>query len=122
MRSPLNTALVTLPESSPSPPALRVTASGRSIRDMPSPAEYAASEMSFTGRRRSPILIVPRSAPSRASSVPEIAFAWPMKSATKSVRGWVYMSKGDPICSTLPRFMTMMRSAIVSASFWSCVT
>jgi hypothetical protein len=32
------------------------------------------------------------------------------------------MSIGVPICSTRPAFMTAMRSLIVSASSWSCVT
>ena len=30
--------------------------------------------------------------------------------------------RGAPICSTRPPFMTAMRSLIVSASSWSCVT
>jgi len=46
----------------------------------------------------------------------------PMKRATKRESGRSYTSSGVPICSMRPAFMTTMRSAIVIASTWSCVT
>ena len=46
----------------------------------------------------------------------------PMKAATKVVAGLLYTSRGLPICSVLPAFMTSMRCASVIASTWSCVT
>ena len=45
-----------------------------------------------------------------------------MKPATNSVRGRSYTSSGGSSCSITPWFMTAMRSDIVSASSWSCVT
>ena len=46
----------------------------------------------------------------------------PMKPATKALRGRSYSSSGAPTCSITPSFSTTMRSAIVIASTWSCVT
>ncbi len=51
-----------------------------------------------------------------------ITFDTPTKPATNSVRGRSYTSAGDPICSIRPSLKTAMRSLIVSASSWSCVT
>ena len=49
-------------------------------------------------------------------------FMTPMKSATNAEAGRRYTSTGVPICSITPRFITTIRSAIVRASSWSCVT
>ena len=49
-------------------------------------------------------------------------FMTPMKSATNAEAGRRYTSTGVPTCSITPWFITTMRSAIVSASSWSCVT
>jgi hypothetical protein len=46
----------------------------------------------------------------------------PMNPATKRFAGWLYNRSGEPACSTLPARNTTMRSAIVIASVWSCVT
>ena len=46
----------------------------------------------------------------------------PMNPATNGVRGRSYTSAGPPICSIRPPLSTAMRSLIVSASSWSCVT
>ena len=46
----------------------------------------------------------------------------PMKSATNTEAGRSYTSCGEPSCSTTPRFMMAMVSAIAIASIWSCVT
>ncbi len=45
-----------------------------------------------------------------------------MKPATKLVVGRSYTSSGSLTCSTRPRFITAIRSLIVSASSWSWVT
>ena len=45
-----------------------------------------------------------------------------MNPATNGVRGRSYTSAGPPICSIRPPLSTAMRSLIVSASSWSCVT
>ena len=45
-----------------------------------------------------------------------------MKPATNGVLGCSYTSTGVPTCSMPPSLMTAMRSLIVSASSWSCVT
>ena len=46
----------------------------------------------------------------------------PMNPATKTFRGFVYTSSGVPTCCRTPAFMTAIRSPIVIASIWSCVT
>src|SRR6266545_4860907 len=55
-------------------------------------------------------------------TVPAIRFETPRKPATKAVAGVSYNSVGVPSCSMWPWFMTAIRSAIVIASSWSCVT
>ena len=55
-------------------------------------------------------------------AVTVIRFDTPRKSATKVVVGSSYKSCGGPTCSTRPALITAMRSLIVSASSWSCVT
>src|SRR5207249_12330605 len=44
------------------------------------------------------------------------------KPATKRLRGCSYSSRCVPICWMAPADMTTRRSAIASASSWSCVT
>ena len=46
----------------------------------------------------------------------------PMKRATNVFAGRSYSSSGVPSCCSSPLFMTAMRSPIVIASTWSCVT
>ena len=46
----------------------------------------------------------------------------PMNPATNGVAGRSYTSTGGPVCSIRPPLSTAMRSLIVSASSWSCVT
>src|SRR5579864_1139625 len=46
----------------------------------------------------------------------------PMNVATKVFAGLVYRSSGEPICCRTPLRMTAIRSPIVIASIWSCVT
>ena len=46
----------------------------------------------------------------------------PMKPATKIDAGRLYTSIGVPICSAVPAFITIRRSARVIASTWSWVT
>ncbi len=46
----------------------------------------------------------------------------PMNPATNAVAGRSYTSTGGPVCSIRPSLSTAMRSLIVSASSWSCVT
>src|SRR6218665_12250 len=46
----------------------------------------------------------------------------PMNCATNRLSGRSYRSSGVPICSTTPSCSTTMRSAMVMASIWSCVT
>jgi hypothetical protein len=45
-----------------------------------------------------------------------------MNAATNVLTGASYSCSGSPICSTMPSRMTTIRSAIVIASIWSCVT
>ena len=45
-----------------------------------------------------------------------------MNPATKALAGRWYSSFGVASCSTTPPFITAMRSLIVIASSWSCVT
>src|SRR3954447_13199387 len=70
----------------------------------------ASRRRSFSGR------IVKRR-PSRSST-----FETPTKPATNSVAGCSYTSEGVPTCSMRPWLKTAIRSLIVSASSWSCVT
>ena len=56
------------------------------------------------------------------ATVPRSRLETPRKPATKAVSGRSYSSSGAPSCSILPPFMTAIRSAIVIASSWSCVT
>jgi hypothetical protein len=53
---------------------------------------------------------------------PSNVFTLPMNSATKRVRGRSYIAPGVSICSIRPRFITTIRSDMLSASSWSCVT
>ena len=46
----------------------------------------------------------------------------PMKPATNRLAGWSYTSPGVPTCWRMPAFMIAMRSPMVIASTWSCVT
>ena len=46
----------------------------------------------------------------------------PTNSATKRLCGRRYTSCGGPACWISPRYMTMIRSAVASASDWLCVT
>ena len=46
----------------------------------------------------------------------------PMNVATNVFAGLVYTSTGVPICWRTPSFITAIRSPIVIASTWSCVT
>lgn len=46
----------------------------------------------------------------------------PMKPATKTFTGRSYSSRGLSTCCNTPKFSTAMRSPMVSASVWSCVT
>ena len=46
----------------------------------------------------------------------------PRKLATNRFAGRSYSSSGEPACSMRPAFITTIRSAIVMASIWSCVT
>ncbi len=46
----------------------------------------------------------------------------PMKPATKMLVGWSYKFWGESSCCSTPSFITAMRSAMVMASTWSCVT
>ena len=62
--------------------------------------------------------------PPEPRKVPAITFidGEPMNCATNRLPGWSYRSSGVPICSMMPSCITTMRSAIVIASIWSCVT
>ena len=46
----------------------------------------------------------------------------PTKPATNGVAGRSYTSAGEPTCSIRPLLKTAIRSDMVSASSWSCVT
>jgi hypothetical protein len=46
----------------------------------------------------------------------------PMNCATNRLPGRSNRSSGVPICSMMPSCITTMRSAMVMASIWSCVT
>ena len=53
---------------------------------------------------------------------PDRVLETPTNPATKLVAGCSYTSAGVPTCSMRPRLNTAMRSLMVSASSWSCVT
>ena len=57
-----------------------------------------------------------------AATVPSSRFISPMKLATKRCADAGRSPLGEPTCTTRPVYMTAMRSDIVSASSWSCVT
>ena len=78
------------------------------------PAERAERELTETQHGTPP--------GSPPSTVTVIRFETPRKSATKTVCGSSYISAGVATCSTRPLDITAMRSDIVSASSWSCVT
>jgi len=46
----------------------------------------------------------------------------PMNAATNRLAGFVYSFCGVPICWRRPLFITAIRSPMVIASTWSCVT
>ena len=56
------------------------------------------------------------------AACPLSRFDVPTKPATNGVAGRSYTSAGVPTCSIRPALKTAMRSDIVSASSWSCVT
>ena len=63
-----------------------------------------------------------RSSPSVAFTVAKFMAGEPMKPATKTLTGPSYSSCGVPTCCSRPSFMTAIRSPMVMASTWSCVT
>src|SRR6218665_902683 len=62
------------------------------------------------------------SSPCTSVTTPANRLDSPRKSATNSVRGRKYSSRGLPDCSILPPFIRQILSDIVIASSWSCVT
>jgi hypothetical protein len=61
-------------------------------------------------------------APSFCASAASATLALPTKRATKAVDGRRYNSRGAASCSMRPMLNTATRSAMDSASPWSCVT
>ena len=55
-------------------------------------------------------------------TTPGMVLISPRKRATKSSHGSEYTSAGVPTWRTVPWCMTAIRSDIVNASSWSCVT
>src|SRR5665647_1771415 len=60
--------------------------------------------------------------PSTTWNEPMFIAGEPMKPATKTLTGWSYRSRGSPTCCSTPSLSTAIRSPIVMASVWSCVT
>ena len=96
--------------------ARRRTSSPGRGRPWPGPTPGSPSAASSGGAGSSPGRTV-NVRPSRS-----MMFDVPMNPATNSVAGCSYISAGVPICSIRPWLKTAMRSLIVSASSWSCVT
>jgi len=85
--------------------------------DGPPPDEPGGrnAEVDFRGEKRS-------NETHASTTDPEKKFEAPMKFATNSVAGRSKTRAASPACSTRPRCITAIRSLIVSASSWSCVT
>ncbi|CPU66365.1 Uncharacterised protein [Mycobacteroides abscessus] len=60
--------------------------------------------------------------PLLTANVPMFIAGEPMKPATKTLAGVSYISRGVPTCWSRPSLRTAMRSPMVRASVWSCVT
>ncbi len=95
-------------------------ASGRNPRvTLPlSSAVRPAAASRDSGMRALPI----SATPFVTVKVPRFMAGEPMKPATNTFLGESYISRGVPTCWRRPSLRTAMRSPMVSASVWSCVT
>ena len=82
----------------------------------------AGAAAAVIGRATGMRTVPTSTAPSLQTPLTMFIAGEPMKPATKTLTGWSYRSSGVPVCSTMPSRITTMRSAIVIASIWSCVT